>query len=326
MLLHARHHAFSSRAAAYGRASETRRPRGGYRRNARSRLARPADQPDHDRVFPACRHHSRPSAVVRAVLGAPSASYGRPRRRTEAWLSILGVGSEAIEMSRLRRSLSASLAIWSGRHFLWPGRALYVGLAADTAVHAHHAIQICMSLDVPFRLRSGPRARWGEYDLAGVTPDCIHQLDGGGGRLVLLYLDPESDEGRAIMGFVGRSDFALASGRGMQRYAVSARTICCGCRSQPQRKGCRQARVCNAAEHRSFGPPAPAARPARDSISRGCSTAFRAAGVGRGCSAIGSAVVAPLSARLSREHGNSAAPLPALATVGDRRRASRCRR
>lgn len=63
-----------------------------------------------------------------------------------------------------RQLPSASLGVWSGRLFLWPGRALYVGLAADTAVHAHHAIHLCVGLGGNLRLRSDPRvAGWRWY-------------------------------------------------------------------------------------------------------------------------------------------------------------------
>jgi AraC family transcriptional regulator len=101
-------------------------------------------------------------------------------------------------MSGGLRTPSASLGLWSGRIFLWPGRALYVGLAADTAVHSHHAIQLCVGLGGNFRLRGGPRRAWREHELAVVAPDRLHQLDGRGALLALVYIDPETDEGRRL--------------------------------------------------------------------------------------------------------------------------------
>lgn len=94
---------------------------------------------------------------------------------------------------------SAALETWSGRLFLWPGRALYVGYAADTFMHAHHALQLCVSLDASFRLRGSAQARWRAHDVALVEPDRPHQLDGRGAQLALVYLDPESDGGRTLL-------------------------------------------------------------------------------------------------------------------------------
>lgn len=124
------------------------------------------------------------------------------------------------------RAPSASLAIWSGRLFLWPGRALYVGLAADTAVHAHHAIQVCVGLGGNFRLRSGPRAAWHEYEVAAVSPDRTHQLDGRGVLLALVYVDPEADEGRRLTAVLPRTAFGL--GRCTDFESVIAGLQSCG--------------------------------------------------------------------------------------------------
>jgi AraC-like DNA-binding protein len=86
---------------------------------------------------------------------------------------------------------------WSGRVFLGIGRALYLGPAADTAVHAHHAIQLCVGLEGPFRLRANP-GRWRRYEGAVVRSNVLHQFDGSGRDILLIYLEPESEEGRHI--------------------------------------------------------------------------------------------------------------------------------
>jgi AraC family transcriptional regulator len=103
----------------------------------------------------------------------------------------------------------AALSAWAGRLFLWPAYALYVGPAADTTVHAHHALQICLGLGAPFRLRVGTRTPWRQYELAWVKPDRWHQLDGGGADVALLYVEPESPEGRALGRSAPCSAFAL---------------------------------------------------------------------------------------------------------------------
>jgi AraC-like DNA-binding protein len=98
----------------------------------------------------------------------------------------------------MTRPPAADLRLWSGRLRLWPGRALWVGQAADTAPHAHHAVQVCVGLDGDFGLRRSARQPWRRYRAALVAADQPHQLAAGATRLALLYLDPESDAARAL--------------------------------------------------------------------------------------------------------------------------------
>ena len=84
---------------------------------------------------------------------------------------------------------------WLGRIFLSVGRALYLGPAGDTTPHAHHALQVSVGLSGPVRLRGGT-GPWREYDAALVPPDVDHQLDGGSSPVLLVYLEPESEDGR----------------------------------------------------------------------------------------------------------------------------------
>ncbi len=99
-------------------------------------------------------------------------------------------------MSRSRRRKTAPA--WAGRLFLWGGRGLYLGPAFETDLHAHHAVQVCVGLDATFRLRTTLGAPWRRYDAVIVSSDQPHQLDGGGGVLSLLYLDPEATELRSL--------------------------------------------------------------------------------------------------------------------------------
>ena len=92
----------------------------------------------------------------------------------------------------------APLTRWKGRAFIGVGRALYIGPAWDTAPHSHHAIQICCGLEGGFGLRSEPKARWSRYDGVLVPSDHEHQLDGKGSPLLLIYLEPETPEGRFL--------------------------------------------------------------------------------------------------------------------------------
>lgn len=94
-------------------------------------------------------------------------------------------------MKPTARQRRGALGPWEGRAFLGLGWAFYLGPAGDTTSHAHHAIQVGVGLDGPFRLRRGG-GRWRGYDAAVVPADVPHQLDGGWGNLLLLYFEPET--------------------------------------------------------------------------------------------------------------------------------------
>ena len=91
-----------------------------------------------------------------------------------------------------------------GRILFWEGVSLWIMEAVpsrgtaynSTDYHAHHAIQITLSLGGRFELRSG------EHTLACdgmVAPDAVHILEAAG-LGALLFIDPESQAGRAIAG------------------------------------------------------------------------------------------------------------------------------
>jgi AraC-like DNA-binding protein len=93
-------------------------------------------------------------------------------------------------------------SVWAGRVYVGVGRALYVGAASDTSPHAHHAIQICVAVEGSFRLRPGPESPWRRHRGVVIRSDQRHQLDGSGCEVVIVYLEPESQEGRRLA--VGR--------------------------------------------------------------------------------------------------------------------------
>jgi len=77
------------------------------------------------------------------------------------------------------------------------GRAAVAGVVPP---HSHHAIQVTVGLDGPIGHRE-PDSGWGIYGGAIVAPDVEHELDPRGSLLAVLFVDPETREGR----WLGRS-------------------------------------------------------------------------------------------------------------------------
>ncbi len=102
-------------------------------------------------------------------------------------------------MASVRIEGRNGLGPWKGRVFLAVGRALYLGPAGDTSPHAHHAVQVSVSLQAPLRLRHGGGC-WQEHEGVVVSPDVTHQLDGGWGDLALFYVEPQSTDARLLLG------------------------------------------------------------------------------------------------------------------------------
>jgi AraC-like DNA-binding protein len=110
--------------------------------------------------------------------------------------------------------------------FVGIGQALYLGPAYDTTPHAHHAIQICVGLDRPLRLRAALGSTWERHLGAVIRSDQPHQLDGAGCDAVLVYVEPESQDGRRLA--VGDPSLPIqpippATVRAIRAAAVAAR-------------------------------------------------------------------------------------------------------
>jgi AraC-like DNA-binding protein len=101
-------------------------------------------------------------------------------------------------------------AIGSGRILLWRGGSLWIGQAQDaTDLHAHHAIQITLALskeDLHFRSDDQP---WQPYRAALIPADRPHAFDASGATVALLFVEPESRQGKAIRARFGDAITAL---------------------------------------------------------------------------------------------------------------------
>ena len=102
---------------------------------------------------------------------------------------------------------------WIGRFVFDAGLALYVGKALDTTRHAHHALQVCIGLDGPVRLRVQAERRWRLYDAAIIRADAPDELASDGQPMGLLFVEPEGPDGCLRQLPIGRDVMSLAASR-----------------------------------------------------------------------------------------------------------------
>jgi AraC family transcriptional regulator len=86
-----------------------------------------------------------------------------------------------------------------GRVLLWSGGSLWIGRDAGRGqTHAHHAIQIALAMDSGLLLSDG-NGEWREHVGAIVAPHHPHRFDGCGHGTAMVFVEPETAPGRALL-------------------------------------------------------------------------------------------------------------------------------
>lgn len=98
------------------------------------------------------------------------------------------------------------------RWYLWEGGFLLIA-RADGVVpsHAHHAIQIVIALDGEVAIRGKEEEEWHTGQGVIVRPDAAHSFSCNGALGAMLFVDPESVEGRWLRSSL-QSDITIVSG------------------------------------------------------------------------------------------------------------------
>jgi len=92
-------------------------------------------------------------------------------------------------------SIKSSKGYDGPRWYLWEGGFLALGRSEGVIrPHAHHAIQIVISIDGTASIR-GSHGDWRSGRGIIVRPDVVHSYNGQGSMGAMLMLDPESTEG-----------------------------------------------------------------------------------------------------------------------------------
>lgn len=104
---------------------------------------------------------------------------------------------DGLKLSVMEQLAQARIAVWQGGS-LWLLNTTKPspGLAPRTGFHAHHAVQLVFSLGGEFRLWLTDRDLSDRY--VAVAPDALHRFDATG-AYAMLFVEPESRAGRAIM-------------------------------------------------------------------------------------------------------------------------------
>jgi len=125
--------------------------------------------------------------------------------------------------------MSARQQQWSGSFVMDVGRALYVGPGLSAEAHAHHAMQVCVGLEEPLRVRPSARGAWAVHDGCVIAPEQSHEFDAGGRAVALLYIEPEAADGRRVAAVAARRGITALDGgivtriRAAMRSATTAR-------------------------------------------------------------------------------------------------------
>lgn len=109
-----------------------------------------------------------------------------------------------------------------GRVIMWKGGSVWIGRdTGQVRPHAHHAIQITLAPTRPVRLKGGRDLAWQEVSAAIVMPDRPHQFDGLGQAVAMVFVEPETLAGRALLARYSHADLSALHDEAMGVHAAA---------------------------------------------------------------------------------------------------------
>jgi len=108
-----------------------------------------------------------------------------------------GCGAEPGNLKSVLSSTPSSELAWDGTARLGLGWGLFAGRAGHNQAHAHHAVQIVLSESAQALWVT--EADWQPCHGAILAPDVPHRLAESAAPVTLLYLEPDSPQGRQAM-------------------------------------------------------------------------------------------------------------------------------
>lgn len=112
-----------------------------------------------------------------------------------------------------------------GRVLLWNGGIVWFGRTGRIQAHAHHAIQITLALEGDFLLCGADGRDWRCASGAIVLPDRRHAFDGGDRNGVMLFVEPETVQGRALLARYGDAEFGVLADADTRPLADALRAV-----------------------------------------------------------------------------------------------------
>ena len=82
--------------------------------------------------------------------------------------------------------------------FTWPAALFLWGPGSWSDLHRHHCVQLVMALDGTLRFRQRQRQRWTTGGAVLVKPDAWHEVNARDTRVLIAFVDAESELGAAL--------------------------------------------------------------------------------------------------------------------------------
>lgn len=83
---------------------------------------------------------------------------------------------------------------------LWPPLLAARGPGGRSTAHAHHGVHVVLALGGDLRVRAGDAGAWVRAAGIVTAPDAPHAIDAAGSEILIVFVDPESEAGRAMRG------------------------------------------------------------------------------------------------------------------------------
>jgi AraC-like DNA-binding protein len=106
-------------------------------------------------------------------------------------------------------SSSKPAAAIRGTIFLWPGRWLLLSNGIQNRRHKHVAASLLFGLDGPLNIEIS--GQWHQLAGAIVAPEVEQALDSGGGRALVVHMDPDDTTWRHLVTALGGAEFLSLS-------------------------------------------------------------------------------------------------------------------
>jgi AraC family transcriptional regulator len=111
-----------------------------------------------------------------------------------------------------------------GQFIFWERGSLYIGSAVSPSeLHSHHAIQLSLGLQGRVQFKTTADSNWVEYDGAVIPPDLLHTFQAPGRVLAHIFIEPESELGRRILGRFGTGRIAALPSEEAEALAAPLR-------------------------------------------------------------------------------------------------------